>query len=234
MELIKKDFLIGGEVAMSCFILIRMIDGKQQFLFKAFDVAKFLGYELPNKAISDLVPKECKMSWGQLTAGVPGISFPQANWLPNTTFITEAGVYALFVESKLPQSTEFVKWLFNDVIHPLRVVQYSEKPTHSPQHSSGFLYIVATKKMEDEDIYLIGSTPNLEERMFELSASSSEYYRQIYVLKCHNKLLENEQVLHTVFEKFKIENGYYKIPKNTIISIMNQLIVKANSKIMIQ
>jgi prophage antirepressor-like protein len=42
------------------------------------------------------------------------------NWQPNTVFISEAGVYALIMKSKLPAAEEFQRWLFEEVLPELR------------------------------------------------------------------------------------------------------------------
>lgn len=121
MELVKKKFILN-ETAFDCFVVIRMVDGVEQFLFKAFDVATFLGYKLPRKAIYDHVQKESKLTWGKLTANssVFDSFFPQANWPPNTIFITESGLHSLIVKSRLFKAFPFKKWLYREVLPSIR------------------------------------------------------------------------------------------------------------------
>nr|AGE61373.1 BRO-D [Chrysodeixis chalcites nucleopolyhedrovirus]AGE61823.1 BRO-D [Chrysodeixis chalcites nucleopolyhedrovirus] len=51
-----------------------------------------------------------------------------ANWQPNTVFISEAGVYALIMKSKLPAAEEFQRWLFEEVLPELRKTGFRRQP----------------------------------------------------------------------------------------------------------
>lgn len=233
MQLIEKDFFVGSDLSMTCFILIRMLDGKEQFLFKAFDVATFLKYKQPRNAIYDHVPKEWKMSWGELTAG---ISFPQVNWSSNTIFLTEAGLYSLIVRSKLPQAVAFQKWLFEDVLPSLRgqiIRKLNVLPTQIDKHQSivenfnkGYVYIAATKKMANRNVYKIGCTMNLKNRMNQLShANYSKKYKLYYVIKCKDKF-KYEKFVHTILKEYRIRNEFFRLPRNKFMFIIKNLILR--------
>lgn len=116
MELFKKDFLVGNNLLMTCFIVVGMVDNEEQFLVRAVDIATFLGYKLPRKAIYDHVPKESKLTWGELTVTS---SEYEANWPPHTIFLTESGLHSLIDKSRsinAVNAVPFQKWLYYDIL----------------------------------------------------------------------------------------------------------------------
>ncbi|BBB16604.1 Bro17 [Heliothis virescens ascovirus 3j] len=124
MSLVKKSCNIGG---VNCEVYIVEVE-KDKFMYGGHSIAEFLGYKLPAKAIRDHVKINWRKNWQEIKGDLNQIplvtSFDQlqlpANWQPNTVFITEAGVYALIMRSKLPAAEEFQRWLFEEVLPELR------------------------------------------------------------------------------------------------------------------
>lgn len=122
MDLIKRNFILNNMVAATCFIVVKVVEGVEQFLFKAYDAATFLGYKRQRGAVQKHVRGEWKITWGELIADASkrSVALPEANWSQNTIFITEAGLYALIFRSKMPDAIKFQKWVFEDVLPSLR------------------------------------------------------------------------------------------------------------------
>ncbi|PRT14058.1 DNA-binding protein [Bacillus toyonensis] len=87
-------------------ILIK--EGKE--FFPATNVAKALGYSNPHKAIKD----HCKPE------GVNEALVPTNSGVQTKKFINEPNLYRLIVKSKLPQSEQFEKWVFEEVLPSIR------------------------------------------------------------------------------------------------------------------
>ena len=90
---------------------IRTIEENNKVLFCGNDIAKSLGYEKPNNAIS----KHCRCT---LKRGIP---HPQSqNKTINMVFISESDLYRLIANSKLPSAEKFETWIFDEVLPQIR------------------------------------------------------------------------------------------------------------------
>ncbi|ACH69487.1 BRO [Pseudalatia unipuncta granulovirus] len=124
MSLVKKSCYIGGVIAEIWIIEVE----KDKFMYGGHGIAEFLGYKLPAKAIRDHVRTEWRKNWEEIQRGLnqtPCMTSSNytklpVNWHPHTVFISEAGVYALIMRSKLPTAEEFRSWLFEKVLPELR------------------------------------------------------------------------------------------------------------------
>lgn len=84
-----------------------LVDG-EKVLFCGSDVAKALGYAKPQNAIA----AHCK---GALKRGILTNGGEQ-----EMSFIHEGDLYRLIVHSKLPSAEKFERWVFDDVLPPIR------------------------------------------------------------------------------------------------------------------
>ncbi|QBQ01672.1 bro-a [Hyphantria cunea granulovirus] len=121
MALVKKSCNIGG---ITCELWIVEIE-KDKFMYSGHSIAKFLGYKNSRDAICKHVKPQWKITWegvanrDALVTSSPVVELP-VNFQPNTVFISEPGVYALIMRSKLPAAEEFQRWLFEEVLPELR------------------------------------------------------------------------------------------------------------------
>lgn len=80
--------------------------------FKGKEIAKFLGYKKPKKAIKDHVWPEDKIT----NSRVPNLGTHHKD----TIFLTESGLYQLIFSSKLEMAIIFKKWVFEVVLPSIR------------------------------------------------------------------------------------------------------------------
>jgi len=124
MSLVKKSCNIGGVTAEIWIVEVE----KDNFMYGGHGIAQFLGYKVPRKALYDHVKPSWRKNYEEIKAVLKQnplkTSLAQdnipVNWQPNTVFISEAGVYALIMKSKLPAAEEFQRWLFEEVLPELR------------------------------------------------------------------------------------------------------------------
>nr|QEE79918.1 bro-c [Mamestra configurata nucleopolyhedrovirus A] len=124
MSLVKKSCNIGGVTAEIWIVEIE----KEKFMYGGHGVAQFLGYKCPRNALQTHVKPVWKTNWEEIERALnqcPHITSSNqiqlpANWHPHTVFISEAGVYALIMRSKLPAAEEFQRWLFEEVLPQLK------------------------------------------------------------------------------------------------------------------
>ncbi|AQQ80288.1 BRO-A [Betabaculovirus altermyunipunctae] len=121
MALVNKKCNIGG---VTCDVWIVEVES-DKFMYGAHGIAQFLGYTKPRNAILQHVKPAWRKNWEAIMSAlnqgsyVAPVQLP-ANWHPHTVFISEAGVCALIMRSKLPAAEEFQRWLFEEVLPELR------------------------------------------------------------------------------------------------------------------
>jgi prophage antirepressor-like protein len=121
MSLVKKSCNIGGVTAEVWIVEVE----KDKFMYGGHGIAQFLGYTNPRKAVRDHVKLKWRKNWEEISRGTNRSSYVTSceqtvNWHPHTVFLSEAGVYALIMRSKLPAAEEFQRWLFEEVLPELR------------------------------------------------------------------------------------------------------------------
>ncbi|AKR17389.1 BRO-E [Urbanus proteus nucleopolyhedrovirus] len=124
MSLVNKTCNIGG---VKCDLWIIEVE-KDKFMYGGHNVAQVLGYKLPRKALYDHVKPAWRKNWENIKKVLnwnslvtsPDQNQVPPNWQPHTVFISEAGVYALIMKSKLPAAEKFQRWLFEEVLPELR------------------------------------------------------------------------------------------------------------------
>ncbi|AYD68238.1 bro16 [Heliothis virescens ascovirus 3h] len=112
MSILKKTYNVSDAKS---FELYMFLDDEGNLLFKAKDVAVALEFVNTEQAIRKNVDECDRVTWDKVRSGRADLVTP-SNWQPNTVFITEAGVYALIMRSKLPAAEEFQRWLFEEVL----------------------------------------------------------------------------------------------------------------------
>ncbi len=132
---------------------IRTIEEEGKVLFCASDVAKALGYEKPNNAVS----AHCRST---LKRGIP---HPQSiGKTIDVLFIPEGDVYRLITHSKLPSAEKFEAWVFDEVLPAIR-------------KTGG--YIAGEKNMTDDELLaqaLIVAQRKLTERTQQLETVNAK------------------------------------------------------------
>jgi prophage antirepressor-like protein len=74
-SLVRKQFSSRCVTSFECYIfVITKPDGFEEFWFKGRDVAEYLGYKRPNKAVLDHVSAEWKREWERINKG--NVSLP--------------------------------------------------------------------------------------------------------------------------------------------------------------
>ncbi|AAF05245.1 ORF131 [Xestia c-nigrum granulovirus] len=182
-----------------------------KFLYMGHSIAKSVGYANPQKAIRDHVRPEWRKTWSEIVDGTnrsPLVtsfndSHLPANWQPNTVFITEAGVWALIIKSKLPAAEKFQKWLFEEVLPELR---RTGKYDMSEAASTSTEIVNYDKKLAEAQI---------ENLQLKLDLSQT-------VAKSENKIAELERNYERQIAEYKDREYKHAIA-------MKDLLMKANA-----
>ncbi|AOL56829.1 BRO-C [Chrysodeixis includens nucleopolyhedrovirus] len=124
MSLVNRKCNIG-EIEANVWIFAVESD---KFWYGGHGIAEFLGYKNTRDALCKHVKPQWKTTWEAVAKRDSHATSPDeteqaelpSNWQPNTVFITEAGVYALIMRSKLPAAEKFQAWLFEEVLPELR------------------------------------------------------------------------------------------------------------------
>nr|QGX02276.1 bro-c [Mamestra configurata nucleopolyhedrovirus A] len=186
MTLVKKSCNIGGVIAEVWIVEVE----QDKFMYGGHGVAQFLGYTNPPKAIRDHVKQIWRKSWQQIqdrTFCSPHVtSFDQSqipsNWQPNTVFISEAGVYALIMRSKLPAAEEFQRWLFEEVLPQLK-----KTGTYSVQEEAVQLKI----KLLEANTTIANNNTTISEIKLNHERQIAEFKEREYKMKLQMQDLAN-------------------------------------------
>ena len=149
-----------------------LIDGEPWFVGK--DVAEILGYSNPSEALMDHVDDDDKLNSKTLLSSklnsetILSLNLGQrGGWL-----ITESGLYALILSSKLESAKKFKKWVTSEVLPSLR-----KTGTYSMEQLSKDFYIPQTYA---DALILAG---NLQKRVQEQHERIKEQKKVIEVQK---------------------------------------------------
>ncbi|AXU41506.1 BRO-D [Alphabaculovirus altermyunipunctae] len=183
MNLVKKSCTIAG---VTCDVWIVEVE-KDKFMYGGHGIAQFLGYTKPRNAILQHVKPVWRKNWEVIMSAlnqgsyVAPVQLP-ANWHPHTVFISEAGVYALIMKSKLPAAEEFQRWLFEEVLPELRKTgKYSiqDKQESSSTEIANYDKQLAETQMEVMQLKLnnIQTVAKYDAQIAEMSLVISELKR---------------------------------------------------------
>lgn len=177
MALIKKICNIGG---VTCEVWIVEVE-KDKFMYGGHAIAQFLGYKQPKDAIRNHVKPQWKTNWEDIERAInrrPLVTSSDqnlpANWQPNTVFLSEAGVYALIMRSKLPAAEEFQRWLFEEVLPELRRTgKYDIQDQHQPSCSTEVINY--DKKLADAQMETMKLKLELSQTVAKYDSQLNEY-----------------------------------------------------------
>lgn len=120
---------------------IRTTDINGQPYFMASDVARALGYNKPNDAIS----KHCKATTKRST--------PISGKMQEVNFIPESDIYRLIIKSKLPSAERFEAWVMEEVLPSIRKSggYIAGQETMSDTELMAKALLVAQKQIEERN-----------------------------------------------------------------------------------
>lgn len=197
INLVKKIVSLPKNVIFECYILIIGDNNNfARFWFKANDVAKFLEYKNPKNAIYDNVHCEFRKSWAE-----EAIPFQQ-----------------VLYEEVLPSICRHKFILYTQF--------RTQNAIYKNDQNSGVVYVVATPKMAEEDVYKIGCTGDIKKRLYSLnSANYFEHYKLFYLYYTSDKY-KYERLTHLILRKYRVRNEFFKIPKNNLHTVINSAFSK--------
>lgn len=157
------------------------IDGEPWFVGK--DVAAALGYVDVNKAVACHVDKDDKKLNDKTSS-----SFGQRG----ATLISEGGLYALVLSSKLPDVKKFKKWVTGEVLPTIRKhgAYLSPEVIEKTLTSPDFIIRLATE-LKNEQEARIKAEAKLEKKTKQVKKLQSENVEQKKVI-CENEQTINE------------------------------------------
>ncbi|AJK91751.1 bro [Spodoptera frugiperda granulovirus] len=156
-----------------------------------------------------------------------------SNWQPNTMFITDAGVYALIMRSKLPFAEQFQEWLFEKVLPELLT-----KGTYTMNNVQSNADTVAAydKKLADAQMEALNLKLQLADNTNKLVTMERDYALQIMEIKQNNALqmmeIRQNYINMLSEQKFKmqleINNLNAMIDKGSFQFAVNALLARDN------
>lgn len=161
------------------------------------EVAKILGYSIPQKALLDHVDSDDKNTV-PIRNGIPGN--------PNKIIINESGLYSLIIGSKLQDAKRFKRWITSEVLPSIR------------KHGG---YIAGQENHEMTDAELLAKALTVANNVMEQRA------QRIAALEAENNLLDEQnktllianEAANATIAQMKPKVDYYDLvmsSKNTL------------------
>lgn len=166
MSLVQQTFNFQDRQLDCLVVIITNSSGNNEYWFKGKDVALFLEYSFPKKAIQDNVKYCDKKQLKDLISISTNKSVK--NLQPQTIFISETGMYSLILQSKMPMAEKVFDWVIREVLPSIRRYgSYDIAQRSTSQESIDAL----VKMLENKDQQLQESNQQLRESNQQLRES---------------------------------------------------------------
>jgi prophage antirepressor-like protein len=194
--------------------------------FRARDVAEFLGYINPAKAIRDLVNPKYRKTLGEILQGGSKLDPPckiNKNEL-STIYITEAGLYQLIFGSKKKEADEFRQFVFEDILPNIRkngsyslnddyikdttnIISFFDMYDISVFDNIPVVYIGVIGTHNGIFVYKFGLTSNIRQRLEDHKKNFGDQFKMLSVYSTK----DNVNIEKQIKEYVKLNNLQYKI-----------------------
>lgn len=225
---VHKTFKFNNEISLKCCIVI---DEQKMYWFKGKDIATFLDYSLPKKAIQEHVKSTNKKQLKDLIS--PNMCSLK-NLQHQTIFITECGLYSLLMHSKMPLAKKFFDWIVNDVIPTLRkhqgtqqfIQNFNDYKYDECEKTMGYIYIASTPSYAERNIYKVGCTTHLDGRLNSLNTSNIESFKyyNVIAIDLEKNHITLEKLLHKMLENKCFIREFFELTTDDIYNVIPQFI----------
>lgn len=144
MSLVHKTYVNNYTDPLDFWIFVIHCDGlKDEYWFKATEVASFLEYEYPDLAILNYVEAKNRVTWKVLknSCSINEERVP-TSWKLHTMFVSEFGLFELLrTRIQYTNVKHFMTWVYKNVLPELRRTSNGQMETHLKKLLSTFTHI---------------------------------------------------------------------------------------------
>lgn len=208
-----------------------IIDINEIIWFNANEITKSLGYKYTKDAIINNVDKSDKIQLQKI------LTKSNTKKHPHSIYINESGLYSLMLSSRLPKAKKFKKWTTSEVIPSIRKygyyklktkyenkmmniikkINYLEKQNEKikndlkkEKYPDGGLVYVIDYSEDNEEIYRIGMTNNINKRKKIYDTHSLHKKNIVYLLETECPLKLETCVRSLLYDfRFKDRKDFY-------------------------
>ena len=218
-----------------CSLYIYVHPETLELWFTVRDVAKYLKIKNINDVLHEFIDKSDRCPWAILTLNVYPTCFNlPSNWKAHSILITEQGLKKLISRSRVPSAKIFQSWI-NEVIIPSLgqpllkfrnwIVEnrpYVEKIFQLEDNQecllknnlqnifeNNFIYIATHEKLQNDYIYKIGFSTNINKQLAKLNKYTPYPFRILHSFIITNGM-EFEKFLHKLYSKNAISQGFFR------------------------
>lgn len=157
-------------------------------MFAGIDVAKILGYVIPDKAIRDHVDEDDRILMKLADIQDPSKLAPNMKG-SNIMMITEPGVYSLIFGSNLPSAKDFQRWVASEVLPSIRKhgAYLSQQRVEEILSNPDTIIELATKMKEErakrleaeQRAGMLEHQNELHKEQLQIQAPKVQYYNEV-------------------------------------------------------
>lgn len=226
MSLVKVQF---GEKDLEVFSIRDEDDGQVWLMANPF--ARVLEYVSAPNAIAKFVSKTNQERLDRIHYQVTNLPYH-----PSTKFINKAGLLELVIKSKMRFAAEFRYWLVNELFPSLKIdalddfavwrtdptnrqTLEEQLPRDDDPIESGCVYVITNELYEPLNVYKIGYTCSLNDRLAELNVASAYDFRPVFVVPT-KKCRELESILHSKYEGQRVRREFFTLNDDNFIALI--------------
>lgn len=226
MSFIKVQF---GDKDLEVFSIRDEEDGQVWLMANSF--ARVLEYSNARNAIAKFVSKTNQERLDKIQYQVTNLPYH-----PSTKFINKAGLLELVIKSKMRFAAEFRYWLVNELFPSLKIdalddfavwrtdptnrqTLEEQLPRDNDPIESGCVYVITNDLYEPLNVYKIGYTCSLNDRLAELNVASAFDFRPVFVVPT-KKCRQLEAILHSKYEVQRVRREFFTLNDDHFIALI--------------
>ncbi|AIE47749.1 bro [Peridroma alphabaculovirus] len=208
--------------------VISLHDEKGQLWMLANPFARILKYTSAPNAVTKFVSKKNQKQYQNI---IQNKAYVLLNIQPKSKFVNQSGLIELVFKSKMRYAAEFRYWLVNKLFPSLKINALNEfyvwrnDPNNTQilneeipkrdEQDLGCVYIITNDLYEKLNLYKIGYTHNLKDRLSELNVASAYDFRPVLVVPTeHCRRLES--LLHSKYNEQRVKREFFQLTDDNL------------------
>lgn len=234
MALSKQTFYLNDKP-----VEVKFIEEKNndivQFWFAAKEFAKAMGYEKPQAAFEKVDLKYRKKYEEFQVPEIKNGQYLSISIHPHTVFVNKAGLFQMITKSKLKNVEQLQMWLFEEVfpkIDKTFIKDAAQQLNQSTETEMGVFYVVTNEQYHERNLYKIGKTVNITNRIRQLNCGRAKY--DLLSLLFHSSAsvhyADIERDMKAVLQDYEDNGEVYCVPLQVIFDNLTKIMNKYSEK----
>lgn len=229
MALSKQTFYLNDQPFEIKFIEEKINNETAQFWFAAKEFAKAMGYERPDNIIHEKIDVKYRRKFIDFKCP-DTIQDASLTIHPSTVFVNKAGLFQMITTSKLKNSTQLQKWVYEEVFPKIdgTFIEDAVQHLNTSEKELGVFYVVTNEQYHERNLYKIGKTINMDKRLTQLNCGRAKYdlLRLLFHSPQSIHYSDIEQDMKTALRDYQDNGEVYCVPLQIIFDNLTDILNK--------